>query len=607
MKLLSLTISEISEENKQQRQENKLLREENQLLRQEKRNNNTKVKSLHNETVEQERSPISVPTTKTDAVELQGTNENLSASELTDVLNNPSQMIEESFTQEIPSKKKKYKTVYSRQTRRDSANKSTNAKKGTSTKEEVSIIQSKKEEPPILNKLLVPETVQFQHTPSLLERAKPRIPDTPEKKGGEGQEDSKLEQLMERNKQQEQVKTDERKIRVWEKDDKKEEEIAASQMIESSSGEPDIIEEDRASPVFYRSKFGSGNPERLKKMSGKRKSKKSVVEGVVEIDNENLNAGDTKKQTRKSNNSSVTNASNVGTVTPKEQSKVDRKTWQNLDKDFRTRNSDGIGCTESMLVDESPNLLQVNRIPIPRDILDEIPKPNIAESSAPAEKENFKPKSKPKSKKEAENRWGMTVEPITESQKKKIKTARQSTLDMFYKNPQDGSGIKRTMSDLERAIQISKQEFSAGDKSADKPAPEPPVKKTVDHLDDTMEMLALREREREELHAYKPPPLTPPDFWEVDIVEPDADDPRNKTQQGPPLRTRAIRLKERRKQNLEQQNVNYRETTSKPTVNGVTGKLKRKRTETAESSCTNGRVVKASNGRNPSDSEDEFY
>ena len=42
---------------------------------------------------------------------------------------------------------------------------------------------------------------------------------------------------------------------------------------------------------------------RLKKMSGKRKSKKSVVEGVVEIDNDNLNAGDTKKQTRKSNNS----------------------------------------------------------------------------------------------------------------------------------------------------------------------------------------------------------------------------------------------------------------------------------------------------------------
>ena len=64
---------------------------------------------------------------------------------------------------------------------------------------------------------------------------------------------------------------------------------------------------------------------------------------------------------------------------------------------------------------------------------------------------------------------------------------------------------------------------------------------------------------------------------------------------------------ERRKQNLEQQNVNGSETTSKPTVNGVTGKLKRKRTETAESSCTNGRVVKATNGRNPSDSEDEFY
>ena len=40
---------------------------------------------------------------------------------------------------------------------------------------------------------------------------------------------------------------------------------------------------------------------------------------------------------------------------------------------------------------------------------------------------------------------------------------------------QDGSGIKRTMSDLERAIQISKQEFSAGDKSVYKPAPEPGI------------------------------------------------------------------------------------------------------------------------------------
>ncbi len=49
----------------------------------------------------------------------------------------------------------------------------------------------------------------------------------------------------------------------------------------------------------------------------------------------------------------------------------------------------------------------------------------------------------------------------------------------------------------------------------------------MDPLDDTMELLALREREREERQAYKPPPLTPPDFWEVDIVEPDADDPRN--------------------------------------------------------------------------------
>ena len=64
--------------------------------------------------------------------------------------------------------------------------------------------------------------------------------------------------------------------------------------------------------------------------------------------------------------------------------------------------------------------------------------------------------------------------------------------------------------------------------------------------------------------------------------------------------------REKRKQALEQQQ-NSKEI-NKPTVNGggVTGKLKRKRTETAESSV-NGRTVKATNGKNASDSEDEFY
>ena len=32
------------------------------------------------------------------------------------------------------------------------------------------------------------------------------------------------------------------------------------------------------------------------------------------------------------------------------------------------------------------------------------------------------------------------------------------------------------------------------------------------------------------------PPLTPEKFWEVDIIEDDEDDPRSKTQIGPPLR-----------------------------------------------------------------------
>ena len=63
--------------------------------------------------------------------------------------------------------------------------------------------------------------------------------------------------------------------------------------------------------------------------------------------------------------------------------------------------------------------------------------------------------------------------------------------------------------------------------------------------------------------------------------------------------------KEKRKQALELQQ-NCKET-SKPTVNGgVTGKLKRKRTETSDNSV-GGRTVKATNGKNASDSEDEFY
>ena len=46
-------------------------------------------------------------------------------------------------------------------------------------------------------------------------------------------------------------------------------------------------------------------------------------------------------------------------------------------------------------------------------------------------------------------------------------------------------------------------------------------------MDDTMELLAQRERVREEQNKYKPPPLTPPNFWDPDIVELEPDDPRN--------------------------------------------------------------------------------
>ena len=82
----------------------------------------------------------------------------------------------------------------------------------------------------------------------------------------------------------------------------------------------------------------------------------------------------------------------------------------------------------------------------------------ISPYASPLKKE----KSLPKSVKVL-NRWGMDVDDITESQKKRLKNQKQSKIDGFFKNPPKGGGsednfkrISHADTDMERALKLSR-------------------------------------------------------------------------------------------------------------------------------------------------------
>ena len=66
------------------------------------------------------------------------------------------------------------------------------------------------------------------------------------------------------------------------------------------------------------------------------------------------------------------------------------------------------------------------------------------------------------------NRWGMDVDDITESQKKRLKNQNQSKIDGFFKNPPKGEGsednfkrISHADTDMERALKLSRETMNA--------------------------------------------------------------------------------------------------------------------------------------------------
>jgi hypothetical protein len=185
-----------------------------------------------------------------------------------------------------------------------------------------------------------------------------------------------------------------------------------------------------------------------------------------------------------------------GTISPKQQKEVDRRTWQDLDEDFplqkKTTTNENVAAGNSLqkkktttatndLDDsssdfESPLLLKRARnfgLPPPKTRpFENVPGKSIDPNGVETEIEDFgspplypgkggtvmasaavnlptsvvaevgeKSKSLKASssglllKKKAENRWGLQVDEITASQRKKLQRQKQSRIDGFFKNP----------------------------------------------------------------------------------------------------------------------------------------------------------------------------
>jgi hypothetical protein len=195
-----------------------------------------------------------------------------------------------------------------------------------------------------------------------------------------------------------------------------------------------------------------------------------------------------------------------GTISPKQQKEVDRRTWQDLDEDFplqkKTTTNENVAAlcslqkkkttaaatsehAEKDLDDsssdfESPLLLKRARnfgLPPPKiRSSDNVPGKSADQNAVETEIEDFgsppfysgkggtimasaavnlptsvvaevgeKSKSLKASssgllKKKAENRWGLQIDEITASQRKKLQRQKQSRIDGFFKNPPTGTG-----------------------------------------------------------------------------------------------------------------------------------------------------------------------
>ena len=338
------------------------------------------------------------------------------------------------------------------------------------------------------------------------------------------------------------------------------------------------------------------------------------------------------------------NPRTVGKITPSAQSEIDKKSYQVFDQDFapvekvektpekKRRVTEKVryfpSDTDSDF--ESPSLLARARKPLtlkPKAAIKEttekrserkikeIPKvDNKVEEeeidifASPAEEENpvfEKPKQMKTKSIKALNKWGIdkqSFDSLSDSEKRKFSSNRQSKIDGFFKNPPRNSAkdlvrVSHADMDMDRALKLSRDEA----KSKEEPNRTDDPKKTsseskgklspnkdedlkiVDgvarpkfaHVGPTVRGKEERKKlfgfdcpECQEYYQQKleegltkdqilmlmnkcskhrglfKPPLTPERFWDADIIEDDPDDPRVKTQPGKPLRTRAVRRAE---------------------------------------------------------------
>jgi len=225
-------------------------------------------------------------------------------------------------------------------------------------------------------------------------------------------------------------------------------------------------------------------------------------------------------------------------------------------------------------------------------------------SPEPEKKKDRQFKNPSKNVKKAENRWGMEVDDVSNSAKKRIKNQKQSKLDGFFKDPPQRSlsesekNFKRVNhidTDLERALQLSKEASSVKSEGKEQEslsatssseAMESPMssgtrqthedKQSYAYVNDPVRGKEARKklygfdcRECQEYYHMKleegycqeqilkmlndcsrhrglfKPPITPEKYWDPEIVV-EANDPREQTQYGQPLRSRAKRRAEER-------------------------------------------------------------
>jgi len=320
----------------------------------------------------------------------------------------------------------------------------------------------------------------------------------------------------------------------------------------------------------------------------------------------------------------------VGKVAPSVQSEIDKKSFQDLDRDFpapkrsrkvpdfnhkapvpvappsdtdsdfespnllvkRTRKRDIVHPIEKTEVPEFKTPKVTEKVPIQRvDSVDEI------ESFASPDDKPVESKKGPKKSKSVSrtNRWGIEINELTKSQKKRLDSQKQSKIDGFFKNPplrqkSDFIRINHADTDMEKALKLSKEAEEDYPVDSENKNPKSPELVNLDNDHDKEQDVpgfayigeVVRSKEaRQKLNGfdcrecgeyyqskieegltkdqimkvlnkcskhrgYFKPPLTPDKFWEADIVEGDPNSPRNKTQIGVPFRNRAKRRAEAR-------------------------------------------------------------